>query len=238
MRDRVLVTRTADGGGLSIALAAADFRAVEVPLLEISLDVAAMLSAAAAFPVCDRVVVPSVAGADALALALPGTWRGVPCAAVGSATRRRLIHHDRLVPLMADTSAELMSALGDVSGQVIVLPRGDVAGPRFADALRAAGAQVVDILAYRNTEPAGAADQILAHLPVPYTVLLSASAARRLAQIVGPEVQSLGRVVALGHSTAAAAGDAGLPVHATATPPNATGLVQSLISLRGTKIGS
>jgi uroporphyrinogen-III synthase len=232
MKERVLVTRSSDGGGFGIALAAADFRAVEVPLVEHTWAIDALLAAADG-PTPDALVIPSVAAADALALALPQRWRTVPARAIGPATQRRLTLHERPVAFTAESSADLLSRMADLPACRVALLRGDEAGSRLADALARLGNDVIDVVVYGNREPAGAPGAIRSALPVPFTALMSGSAARRLAAIVGPDVSGLGRVAALGGATADAARQAGLEVHAIAVPPNATGLVAALVALRG-----
>lgn len=231
MKERVLVTRSADGGGFSIALAQADFKAVEVPLVELSLDVLAVLAAARG-PTPTHLVVPSPAAADALALALPQTWRAVPATVVGLGTQRRMGLHERPVARAFESAADLFAHWHAEPGAHVVVLRGDAAAATWADGLRCDGVDVTDVIAYRNREPRGAADAVRRELPVAFTALMSGSAARRLADTVGEERALLGRVAAMGASTAGAARAAGLTVHAVASPPTATGLVHALVALR------
>jgi uroporphyrinogen-III synthase len=88
-------------------------------------------------------------------LGVPGTLGLVRVAAIGAATSRALQEHGiaiHCVPVRF-TSAALVEAIGEVRGLRILLPRSDLADASLPDALRARGARVHEVVAYR-TAPA------------------------------------------------------------------------------------
>lgn len=216
---RVLVTRAAeDAVGLAHALLQLGHTPVRVPLLKRLWDLDGL--AALRDEDFDWIVVTSGAAADVLAAATPGAWPTARIGAVGPATARKLVAMGRtpdLVPAR-QLGAQLVRAMGDVGGQRILYPKGDLAPPSTADALRQAGAEVTEVVAYRNVAPEGHRERLAEVLPVDYTPLLSGSAARRLKDAWRGPTEALGQVLAIGPSTAAVAEEVGLPVHRVAEP--------------------
>lgn len=228
---RVLVTRAAeDAAPLCQALEQAGHEPVRVPLLARVWEVDAVAAFASDHPRADWLVVTSATTAQVLAAAAPLAWTSARIAAVGPATARELTALGRSVSLIPEdhTAAAIVAELPDLSGQTVVYPRADLAPTDLADALRARGANVLEVVAYRNVAPPGHAARLRAVLPVDATPLLSGSAARRLADALGGDVSGLGRVLAIGPSTARVARDVGLPVHAVASPHTVGGLVALL----------
>lgn len=229
MATRVLVTRAADEAGpLCDRLRAIGCAPVEVPLV-------AIVPCAWAVPVgiFDWLVLTSAAAVDAVA---GRPLRARRTAAVGPATAARA--RDRglkvdLVPLRA-TGADLAAALGDLRGRTVLYPRAEVATPGTTEALRGAGAELTEIVAYRNAVPPDAAERLTRALPVDFVTLLSGSAARRLADALTRAGKTLGkaRIVAIGPSTAAAARAAGLEVHAVAATHTVEAVAEAVQQLR------
>jgi uroporphyrinogen-III synthase len=231
----VLVTRPAeDAAPLAALLHRSGFVPVVVPLLERRWRLDALVALAAERPHVDRVVVTSATTADVIATAAPEAWRDARWAAVGDATAARLRtlgYNVETVPARA-TGAALVEAMGDLSGQVVLYPRADRAEPRTADALRSAGADVIDVVVYDNVAPRGCDDRLRAALPVDATTLLSGSAAERVAAAIAPDARpGLGVVVALGPSTAQASANVGLQIHATAVSHTLAGVVAAVARL-------
>lgn len=216
---RVLVTRAAeDAIGLSHALLQLGHTPVRVPLLERLWDLDTL--AGLRDEDFDWLVITSGAAADVLAAGAPDAWPSARIGAVGPTTARKLAALGRpphVVPAR-HLGAQLVRAMGDVRGQRVLYPKGDLAPPTTAEALREAGAEVVEAVAYRNVAPRGHRQALAAALPVDYTPLLSGSAARRLKAAWPGSVDALGEVVAIGPSTAAVAHEVGLPVHQVAEP--------------------
>jgi uroporphyrinogen-III synthase len=229
---RVLVTRAlSDAPALVHALAEAGYSPVVAPLLELRFRIDDLARLAADEPRADVVIVTSAAGADAIAIAAPSAWRGARWAAVGPATAQRLREHGlpvHAVPARA-TALDLVAELGDVSGLVVVMPRGDLAPAEPVERLRREGATVRDVVCYENGEPPDAARDLLAALPVDATTLFSGSAAERLAAAVPPERRAeLGRVVVVGPTTAEACARLGIPVAVVASPHTVDGVLAAL----------
>lgn len=157
-------------------------------------------------------------------------------AAVGPGTAAELARRGRppdAVPPEALT-ARIPAALGDVRGRRILLPRTDLAGPELAEALRAAGAEVVEVVAYRTLPETAGAEELIRLLEggrVDAITLTSASTARNLAALVGSARPLLERVkiVCIGPVTARAAAEAGLKVDVVAGEHTLEGLVRAVV---------
>jgi uroporphyrinogen-III synthase len=222
----VLVTRAAeDAPALGRLLARAGLRPVAVPLVSRVWAIEGIAALAAAQPSADWIVATSPVVADLIAVAAPRAWPQARWAAVGPKTAGRardLGFH--VAVTTAGTGADLVAALGDVAGRILVIPRGDLADPALERALHARGAIVHAVTAYENLQPPDAARKLAAALPVDATTLMSGSAATRLAALAGDRTL-LGKVAAIGPSTAAAARAAGLEVHGEAPAHTAEALV-------------
>jgi hydroxymethylbilane synthase len=170
-RPRVLVTRdTERAGPLADALRARGLDPVHVPTISVEpgraggpLDDAVPDAASYAW-----VVVTSATGADALgaAAARRSTDLGpVRIASVGAATTaavERAGGHASFVPAVA-MGATLAEGLPVGAGDRVLLVRGDLADGSLADRLRARGAAVDEVLAYRTIEaPAASSPAIRA----------------------------------------------------------------------------
>lgn len=229
---RVLVTRAAeDARAFAALLAAHGFEPVEAPLLQRRWQIDAVAEAASRWGPLDWVIVTSPTTAEVLGAAVPAGFPGARWAAVGPGTAHRLRELGfpvDLVPATA-TAAALRRALGDVAGLRVGYPRADLADPALARALRDGGAELLEVVAYTNLPPDGAAERLNACLPVDATTLLSSSAARRVAEAVPPDRRHLlGKVVVIGPSTRDTALRLGLPVHAEADPHTVQGVLAAL----------
>jgi uroporphyrinogen-III synthase len=229
---RVLVTRAAeDAEALSHLLAVRGYQPVRVPLLSRQWRIDEVVRAAISHPDVDIIVVTSGVAADVIAAAAPGAWLEARFAAVGPATAQRLRQHGlpvHVTPSRA-TGSSLVQALGDLRGRSVLYPRSAAAPPLVAEALRAAGATVFDIIAYTNEAPPDHEQAVRAAVPVDATTVLSGSAGLRLADALRSEhYADLGRVVCIGPSTAAVCRTAGLPVHTVASQHTLGGLLSAL----------
>jgi uroporphyrinogen-III synthase len=172
---------------------------------------------------------------DATGAALPPTVR---LAAVGPATARlvaeRLRHAD-FVPSSALADA-LAREMNDVAGRRVLFPRGDRASENLTRGLRARGAIVEEVVAYRTVPGSGARE--LARLvragEVDAILFMSASSVHHLVDALDerPAPSRLGlhspAVICIGPETAGAARAAGLEVSAVATEKTAEGIVDAL----------
>ena len=202
---RVLVTRAREqAGDLVDRLLELGADPIEAPAIRTVApeDPTPLEAACAAASSFDWIVFTSANAVEAFMdrlLAAPRDARalgGVRLCAIGPATASRLgrygLHVD-LVP--AEHRAESVSAAlrskHDLRGTRILLPRADLARSLLPKELRAAGADVVDVIAYR-TVPAPAPPgvdvyRMLLELEIDVVTFTSASAVRNLVQSLGEE---------------------------------------------------
>lgn len=201
---RVLVTRPrAQAPELAARLAALGAEAVEAPAIRIvppddARPLAAACADAASF---DWIVFTSANGVDAFAqrLAAGGgaapALAGVRICAIGPATGDRAAGYGLRVDLEpSDNRGEGVGAAlragRDLRGKRILLPRADVARPALPAALRAAGADVVEVTAYRTVAAAGwpgpAVREMLLKRELHAVTFTSASAVRNAVRSLGP----------------------------------------------------
>lgn len=178
-------------------------------------------------------------------------------AAVGAATARALRRAGLPVNLQpaAHGSAAALAATwpAEPAGRFVLLPRSDIASATLPDALRAAGYRIRTVVAYR-TAPLPAPPELVADLAsgaLDAVLLTSPSAARALAaSLTGtgiasrtPLANGTGTasrtplangtvIIAIGHSTAAAAAAAGLPADSIAREPTPAALIAALLAAR------
>jgi uroporphyrinogen-III synthase len=150
-------------------------------------------------------------------------------AAVGPATAHALRDVGVEPAFSPDVFAalEIAAGLEPLSGARILLPQSEIAEPALPDELRARGATVDAVDAYR-TVPRDATERELADLgAADAVILMSGSAARSLAEQggAGPAL-----VVCIGPRTAEAAAEAGLTVGLTAHEATSEGIIQALTS--------
>lgn len=225
-RLRALVTRAStDAATLCAELRSRGVEPVAVPLLRREIQTEAVRGAARRGH--DGWVLTSPAAARAMEGVGPRPrW----VAAVGPATREAAEELGLTVGIVPDRSLRtaLVDALGPLDGQRVLYPRADLAPPGLAEALRASGAVVDEVVAYRNVEPQGAGEALARIWPVDLVVLLSGSAARRLALHQPPPWPAATRVIAIGPSTSSEAQAAGICVHAIADPHTLDGLLAAV----------
>ncbi len=144
------------------ALADLGAEALIAPVIRIEFvaDSPAMAAAVGQLPQTDWVVFTSVHGVDALMACIARAggdarmFGGVRIAAVGPATAARLAARGLAADLVPDrylTEAlpEALAGRGTLAGRRIMLPRSEIAASALADALRACGAAVTEVAAYR-----------------------------------------------------------------------------------------
>jgi uroporphyrinogen-III synthase/uroporphyrinogen III methyltransferase/synthase len=244
---RILVTRAAhQAGKLSAGLRALGAEPVEVTLLE--------FQPPRSFEPLDRAL-RSLAGYDWLLFTSANTVRavagrarelGIPLtsipgriAAVGAATAEALAKEGLNVSLVperyvAEGLVESLSAMGRLTEQRILLARAEIARDVIPDSLRAAGAHVDVVDAYRNTLPANAAELLHAALaqPVAAALFTSSSTVEHLAEAARqaglpfplPDVAA----ISIGPITSQTLCDFGWPPSAEANPHDIPGLLQAL----------
>jgi hydroxymethylbilane synthase len=151
-------------------------------------------------------------------------------AAVGPATAQALRQvgvEPAFVPKRF-AAGEIAGGLEPLADARVLLPQSEIAEPLLADELRARGASVDVVDAYRTVarEPA---EQELAVLSAAEAILVaSGSAARSLASALTPSEGTL--VVCIGPKTAEAAREVGLEVGLVARESTADGMIDALTS--------
>lgn len=189
----------------------------------------------------DWIVFTSVNGVDAFLERLcrgPRDVRelkGVRLCAVGRATAERLLRYGLRVDLVPEEHrgnavVEALRNTGNLSERRILLPRGDLARDVLLIELRRAGAEVVDVTAYRTVRTGRDRDggpdvfKMLLAQEIDVVTFTSASTVRNFAKILGtdPAADLLNTTVvaAIGPVTAAAAAD--LNIQTTIMPATYT----------------
>jgi uroporphyrinogen-III synthase len=179
----------------------------------------------------DWVIFTSANGVEQFWARLAGKdFRG-RVAAIGPATAEALRQRGIPVHLVpAEYRAEaILDEIGEVAGQRILLPRADIARPALADGLRAMGAQVDEVAAYRTVpgRPAPAAFDAL-RAGVDVVIFTSSSTVRNFVALTAGLDYGDPAIACIGPVTAATARELGLRVDAVAREYTIDGLLDSL----------
>ena len=246
---RVLVTRTRQQASvLSRRLRALGADPVDLPTIEIAppADWAPFDRAIAELPApgFDWIVFTSANGVDAFFERLAWAGRdaralaGARLAAIGPATAASLALHGVRADCVPDEyiAEAVGEALGDVTGRRIMLPRADIARKALPDMLRAGGATVVEVDAYRTIQPAIDRDDLAALLScVTVATFTSSSTVHNLASMARaaglrlPAALTGATVACIGPVTADTARDEGLTVDIVAEEYTIDGLIQAIV---------
>jgi hydroxymethylbilane synthase len=235
---RILVTRAAEQADeLVSALRDAGLDPIPVPTIAVEFDPPRgdLDTAAGLLHTYAWVVITSANGARAILKATERilTELGAPSwAAIGPATRRVLEHEGIEVALQPSQSSGIAMAieLPVVAGDRVLVVRGDLADEELAVALRARGAEVDDIVAYRTREaPVGSRPLLrraLADGPIDAVLFTSGSTVRGLVALARAESLDIAAIpsVCIGPETAADARRAGFSVLAVSVRPEAAAL--------------
>lgn len=250
---RILVTRAAhQAGELSAKLRELGAEPIEYPVIAIAppedssrLDQALARAARGGY---DWIVFTSANGVAAVAerMAALGLERmglgQARVAVIGPATARAVAELlRRPVDVMPSVyvAEALAAAMGDVRGQSVLLARADIARPALSQALRAAGAQVDEVIAYRTVieEPTAVKQpeldilSLLAQGQIDVVTFTSSSTVRAFIAHVGRQALSdLHRVViaCIGPITAETVRAEGLSPTVVAEEHTVGGLVTAL----------
>ncbi len=231
----VVVTRE-QRGELGRLLDAQGADVVHVPLVEV-VDADPTALAAAWIEEPDWVIVTSAAGAERVAADV-ARRPGVRIAAVGTATARRLEELcGRPADLVPDRqlAASLVDAFvrrNDAPRRVLVA-QADRAAPTLVEGLRAAGHVVRAVVAYRTMLRRPAARELDAIVGADAVVFASGSAVQGWVDAVDRSNAMPPIVVAIGPTTAEAAGKFALKVTHIAADHSLAGVVDELISAWG-----
>jgi uroporphyrinogen-III synthase len=175
--------------------------------------------------------------ADRLAVVGGTVPAALRLAAVGLATARVLDERLRAPDFVPRTSlAEALGAeMDDVDGRRVLFPRGNLASDALGGTLRARGAVVDEVIAYRTVAGDGTGElaQLVREGAVDAILFMSASSVRHLLDALTPlaEASLLGprpaAVICIGPETARAAAEGGLEVSAVAVEKTASGIVDA-----------
>jgi uroporphyrinogen-III synthase len=159
---------------------------------------------------------------------------GVHVAAVGTATAAALAERYIRVDAIPDefVGARIVTALGDLAGRRVLLPRADLGRPETPEGLRAAGALVDDVTVYHTMpaapDPAGLAaleagvDAVTFTSPSTFANFVALLGDRAGRLLSGVAVASIGPV------TSAAIRGSGFPVHVEPAEHTMAALVDAL----------
>ena len=253
----VLVTRPrAQADELIAQLEAHGARVVVSPTIRIAapVDPAPLSDAAAHLSEFDWVVFTSANAVDALldavhrrneesrARPLVNQTMLPKVAAVGARTAERLRSRGIAVSVVPDefTADGLLNALTTdvgITGARVLVPRSEIGRMVLADGLRAAGARVTEVIAYRTVPESTGSDtasvrELLAQGELDAVTFTSASAVGNFVQMLGPESVSLLRhtvVAVIGPVTAQAAREIGVDVQVQPATYTAAGMVAALV---------
>ena len=125
-------------------------------------------------------------------------------------------------------AGEIADGLEPLAGARVLLPQSEIAEPSFADGLRARGATVDVVDAYRTVGLGPAAADLTRLERADAILLASGSAARALAAAAVLSERTL--IVCIGPSTAEAAETAGLRVDLVAEDATGQGMIRALVS--------
>jgi uroporphyrinogen III methyltransferase / synthase len=233
---RVLITRPRDQAGEMIdRLTVLGAESIEAPMIRIVPpdDDEPLKQAASNAAAFDWIVFTSANAVEAFMTALLDGPRDIRALAgpqlctVGSGTAERLARHGVRVDLVPDEfRAEAVVAVlaqnGAVEGSRVLVPRADIGRDVIADGLRAAGAHVTDVVAYKTVlEDAQREDgpdvyRMLLDQAIDVVTFTSPSAVRNFTEIYGAEETTdllKNTIVAvIGPVTAEAAIQLGIPV--------------------------
>ena len=209
MRDVVVLTRSAaDNAQLAHALRGRGVTVIELPALSVeATDVAALARAVRALDRDDWLVFTSRAAVDAARGAVSASEIRARVAAIGRATAARCAEWG--IAAWTPTSATGV-ALGrelPVGAGVVLLARAERADPAAARELRARGARVREVVAYRAVagvrgDPSAARAAALQGAVV---VVASPATFEAVAAALGPDALTRARVLTIGPTTARAA---------------------------------
>jgi uroporphyrinogen-III synthase len=239
---RILVTRRPEqSAALTAGLLALGAEVVEVPLLELAppKDVEPLAKALAELENVHWLVLTSANAVRAFSDALARAGRALPpsvrVASVGPATsdaiRELLGIEPALEPPSDFRAAGLLRGFQpfELIGRRVLLPVSERARDVLADGLRARGARVDVVVAYRTVTPAGAGEGLDRALQAgaDLVTLASPSAVEGLVGALKDRAARLG-VAVIGPVTEHAARVAGLDVRVVASPATAPGLVEAI----------
>ncbi len=244
---RVLVTRSrAQAGVLSHLLAAQGAEPVELPTVRIlPLEGYAELDAALTWAHDYHwLVFTSANGVEAAFDRLRALGRDARAlgparvAAIGPATAAALLERGVVADFVPDTYTSEAVAEGfrrySMEGAKVLLPRADIGQETLPDGLRALGAEVDQVTAYRTVTPADAshrARETLSSGTIDVATFTSSSTVRNLVELLDGDLALLDGVVvvSIGPVTSRTAAELGVRVDVEAREHTVPGVVKALV---------
>jgi uroporphyrinogen III methyltransferase / synthase len=240
---RIVVTRArAQASAFAAKLEALGAEVIQLPAIRVEApeDPRPLREAAGCVDSFDWLVLTSANGVDRFFAALRESGRDARAlakasvCAIGPATAAQLETHGiraDLVPpeFVAESAVEALAAAG-VAGKRVLVPAAEDARPVLADGLRAAGAEVVQVTAYRTVPDGAGADEVRRRLDAGEVDLLTftaASTARNFAALVGTETGGA-QVASIGPVTSAALRELGMGVGVEAEEATIDGLLRAI----------
>lgn len=228
---RIVITRPEpDAGRLAQRLEALGARPVVVPTIRIEFaDPGPLDAALQRLAAYQWIIFTSRNGVEAV-FRRAGSLAGPRVAAVGPATAAALRAHGvepSLVPPEA-VAESIVASLGAVRGLRVLLPRADLARRALPDDLRAAGAEVDDIVVYHTRTETGPVPDLSGVDAVTFT---SSSSVRGF--LDRASIPAGAKVICIGPVTARTARELGLDVTEVAGEFTEDGLVAALVAALG-----
>ncbi|MGB2937266.1 MAG: uroporphyrinogen-III C-methyltransferase [Phycisphaerae bacterium] len=243
---RIVVTRPRhQAAELSARLEEMGARVIEAPVIRIEpADPAPLRQAVEEVGSFDWIVLTSTNGVEAFfrALAEAGLdTRALSAnriAVIGSATAERLARFGVQADLepcvfTAEALVEALAARENLKGARILCPRADIAPEKLAEDLRARGARVTALAAYRtvaDNSAAGEVAEMLARDEIDWLTFTSSSTVRSFFEAVAPETvrRSRVRTASIGPTTSATLRELGLEPAVEAEPHTIAGLAETI----------
>ncbi|CAN5854674.1 hypothetical protein BH20GEM3_BH20GEM3_09270 [soil metagenome] len=241
----VVVTRARpQAGEFTALLRALGASVIEFPTIRIgeAPDPVALRAAAGRVASYDWVVFTSVNGVERFWSALrsagadTSSFGGARVCAIGPATAAALetrgIRPD-LVPseFVAEATVQALASSGELADRRILLPRAEIAPATLPDGLRACGALVDEVAAYRTELDGADADgvrEILRAGEIDLITFTASSTVRNFVDLLGPKIAGA-EVASIGPITSRTACDLGLPVHVEAAEYTIPGLTEAIV---------
>ena len=223
---RIVITRPeADARRFADRLRELGAKPVVAPAIEIEFtDPAELDEALGRLAEFDWIVFTSRNGVEAV-FRRTSDIAGPKIAVIGPATAEELAGHGLEATLMPSSYVDesILEEIGDVEGASILLPRADIAREALPGGLRAAGADVLEIAAYRTRTISDPLPDLGSVDAVTFT---SSSTVRGFLE--RGNVPNGAAVVCIGPITAATARELGLEVAAVAAEFTEDGLISTL----------
>jgi uroporphyrinogen III methyltransferase/synthase len=240
----VIATRArAQASGFAARLRELGADVVQLPVIRIvpPEDPAPLHRAAAESGSFDWIVFTSANGVERFFAALAeggGDARslgGVSVCAIGPATAAELAKHGvraDLVPpeFVAESALEALASATELEGKRILIPRAAEARPVLPDGLRARGADVIEVAAYRTISDGSGSEGVRAQLDageIDWVTFTAGSTVRSFAELLGAD-PGKARVASIGPITSAALRERGMRVDVEAEEYTIPGLLQAL----------